>query len=60
MKLWDKIIIIKCRLKGETGFVIGFSDIGMDYKIIVRRSNQRARNKIMGFSEKELRRNENE
>ena len=54
MELWDKVIISKGRLKGEQGIVIGFSNIGMDYKIIVRRANQRARNKIMGFSEDEL------
>ena len=56
MKPFDKVSIIKGRLTGETGMVIGTSDLNYDHVIIVRRDNPRARNTIMGFKRHELER----
>lgn len=54
MEIYDKVVIVAGRLKGETGTVIGYSDLNMEHKIIVRRDNQRARNPSMGFRQDEL------
>lgn len=54
MKIHDKVVITSGRLKGETGWVIGFSNLNMEHKIIVHRDNQRARDPVMGFTRKEL------
>jgi ribosomal protein L24 len=54
MKVHDRVVIIFGRLKGETGWVIGFSDLNMEHKIIVHRDNQRAREPVMGFNKDEL------
>ena len=54
-KVRDKVVVTKGRLKGETGTVIGFSDLNMEHVVIVRRDNQRARNNSLGFSANELR-----
>lgn len=54
MKTGDKVVIISGRLKGETGIVVGTSDLNMEHTIIVRRANQRARNSNMGFSKEKL------
>lgn len=54
MKTRDKVAIISGRLKGETGTVIGTSDLNMEHTIIVYRDNQQARRPVMGFREDEL------
>ena len=54
MKINDKVVIISGRLKGETGTVIGFSNLNMEHKIIVSRKNKKARMPVMGFSVNEL------
>ena len=53
----DRVIIIKGRLKGEKGKVIGESNLNMEHKIIVYRENKRAKigYKAMGFARDELR-----
>ena len=38
-KVWDKVVVVKGRLKGETGVVIGFSDLNMEHIVIVARDN---------------------
>lgn len=53
MRVGDKIIISKGRLKGQKGTVIGTTNLNMEHKIIVRRLE--GRNKIMGFRTDELR-----
>ena len=50
----DRIVICKGRLKGETGKVIGESNLNMDHKIIVHRDKGRVRHRIMGFACDEL------
>ena len=50
----DRVVIIKGRLKGEKGRVIGESNLNMEHKIIVFRDNKRARNSVMGFARTEL------
>lgn len=62
MKLWDKVIIAKGRLKREVGIIIGTTNLNMEHRLIVRREKGRAGHKIMGFREDELklRRNTNE
>ena len=52
--LWDRVVVIKGRLKGETGTVIGETSLNMDHRVIVRRDNPRARDKNMGFYRSEL------
>lgn len=54
--LGDKVEIIKGRLKGETGKVIGKTNLNMDYRIIVLRDNNRARDISLGFYPEQLRR----
>lgn len=54
MRVHDKVVIVSGRLKGETGWVIGFSNLNMEHKIIVHRDNQRARDPVMGFARNEL------
>ncbi len=49
MKVGTKVEIIKDRLKGEKGTVVGTSDLNMEHKIIVSRENPKARDPIMGF-----------
>ncbi len=53
-EVWDKVKVIKGPLKGETGVVIGFSNLNMRYVVIVRRDNPRARDKSVGFRQREL------
>lgn len=48
-KVGDKVTIIAGRLKGETGVVIGETNLNMEYRIIVRRDNPRARDGVLGF-----------
>ena len=55
MKVGDKIIITKGRLKGEKGAVIGTTNLNMNHRIIVFRHNRKARDKTMGFYRDELR-----
>jgi len=55
MKLGDKVLIIKGRLKGETGTVIGWTDLNMDHMTIVCRHNKRARDKTIGFYKNQMR-----
>ena len=50
----DKIVICKGRLKGETGKVIGESNLNMDHKIIVHRDKGRVGYRVMGFAHNEL------
>ncbi len=50
----DRIIICKGRLKGETGKVMGESNLNMEHKIIVHRDKGRAGHRVMGFACKEL------
>ena len=52
--LRDKVIVIKGPLKGETGTVIGETNLNMDYRIIVCRDNPRARDQNVGFYREEL------
>lgn len=54
-KLGDKITITRGRLKGEKGVIIGTTNLNMWFRYIVRRKNKKARDKIMGFTRKELR-----
>ena len=55
-QLWDKVRVSKGRLKGETGTLIGETNLNMDHRLIVRRDNPRARAgyKTMGFHKDEL------
>ncbi len=46
----DRVVIIKGRLKGEKGKVIGESNLNMEHVIIVSRENKKARNPVMGFA----------
>ncbi len=48
-KMFDKVVICKGRLKGETGVIIGTSNLNMRFVIIVRRDNKKARDVTMGF-----------
>ena len=50
----DRIVICKGRLKGETGKVIGESNLNMEHKIIVHRDKGKAGHKVMGFARNEL------
>lgn len=50
----DRIVICKGRLKGETGKVIGESNLNMEHKIIVHRDKGRAGHRVLGFARKEL------
>ncbi len=52
--VWDRVEVVKGRLKGEKGVVQGFSDLNMRHVVIVRRENKRARNKTLGFRSDEL------
>ena len=53
-KVWDKVIFVKGRLKGETATVIGFSDLNMEHVVIVQRDNPRARSTQYGARQNEL------
>lgn len=55
LKIGDKIIISKGRLKGERGRVEGTTNLNMDYRLIVRRDNKKARDKCLAFRPHELR-----
>ena len=60
-KYGDKVEITSGRLKGESGTVIGETNLNMNHLWIVRRHKRRVRNKQMGFRTDELfRRNTNE
>lgn len=50
----DRIVICKGRLRGETGKVIGESNLNMAHKIIVYRDKGKTGHKVMGFAPKEL------
>ena len=50
----DRVVICKGRLKGETGKVIGESNLNMEHKIIVHREKGRPGHKVMGFARTEL------
>lgn len=56
MKIWDKVTILKGRLKSEIVTIIGTTDLNMEHRIIVRRT--KGRNKIMGFRPVDLKGNE--
>ena len=49
----DRVVIIKGRLKGEKGEVIGESNLNMEHKTIVHR--EKGRDRVMGFARDELR-----
>ena len=50
----DRVVICKGRLKGETGKVIGKSNLNMEHKIIVHRDKGRPGRRVMGFACEEL------
>ena len=54
MKIGNKVIIAKGRLRGEIATIIGTTDLNMEHRLIVRRHNPRARDKIMGFNQADL------
>ena len=54
MKIGNKVIIAKGRLRGEMATIIGTTDLNMEHRLIVRRHNPRARDKIMGFNQADL------
>ncbi len=53
-KVFDKVVILSGRLKGETGVILGITNLNMEYLIIVRRDNKRARIDSMGFRPREI------
>jgi hypothetical protein len=50
----QRVRIIGTRLKGETAEVIGDSNLNMNYVVVVRRDNPRARKPILAFAPKWL------
>ena len=53
-KYGDKVVIISGRLKGETGTVIGETNLNMNHLWIVQRHRRGIKNKQMGFRTSEL------
>ena len=53
-KYGDEVEIISGRHKGETGTVIGESNLNMNHVFVVHRHKKGVRNKQMGFSPLEL------
>ena len=54
----SRVVICSGRLKGETGTVIGETNLNMHYRLIVCRD--KGRDKTMGFEPRELRKIEAE
>ena len=50
MKNGDNILVIKTKYKGETGIIVGRSDLNMEAMYFVKRDKKNARVNPMWFS----------